>query len=154
MSKFPAAAIVILSLVLSGCATVWTDGLNLAQRAKPPEGQHEIELLAGIAGRLAERDGCVGLERDYGDGPFFTTIVWPWNVELRGNRADWSLMNTITGERFAPGDTVIGGGGSFSVETDTELRRMNRGLARNIAPACARFGAASLNKDFRKGLPS
>ena len=153
MSLRFALPFLVAILALSGCVTPIGGGLELAQRPKPEDGQSEIELLAGMGGTLAEREGCIGLEFPYLEGDSFVTIVWPWNVDIERSLGSWTLRDTLTGTVYAPGDVIEGGGGFFGIERDADRRRYNRGLVRKLSAKCAAYDTATLNRDFTKGEP-
>ena len=148
-----AVPLLAVLLTMSACVTPIGGGLELAQRPKPKDGQFEIELLAGMSGTLAEREGCIGLELIYREGKPFVTIVWPWNVEIERSLGSWTLRDTLTGTVYAPGDVIEGGGGFFGIEGDLDRRRYNRGLVRKLSAKCAAYDIATLNRDFTKGEP-
>ena len=149
MSK---AIVAVLMILLGACVGMPTEPRpEFPRRAAPPPGQYEIALLAGISGRLAIVDGCLGIAADYERDPAFVTLVWPANAVLETGPAGWQVENRDTGERVQLGGKLIGSGG-FSGGLDAEsLRDYNRMLTSKLSANCAAKGVFSLNRDFRPG---
>lgn len=146
--------VLILALALSGCVTapVAIAKPEFSQRAAPRPGQDEIELLAGLRGRLSIEDGCLGVKAVFGnDHESFTTIVWPWNARLEPSGASWRIVNVQTGASIAVGQVIDGGGGFGGGADATELRAFNRYLTRDLSAKCAAKGFFTLNREFRPG---
>ena len=140
--------------IATGCATT-SEAVSqpeFSQRAASRPGQDEIELLAGLRGRLAIQDGCLGVTAIRGDDDeSFTTIVWPWNARLELSGAGWRVVNVQTGASIEVGQTISGSGGFGGNPDSAELRAFNRYLARDLSVRCAVKGFFTLNRDFRPG---
>ena len=148
----PPVLALIASASLAACATLHAmPRPEFAQRASPPPGQYEIELLAGLSGGLAVVDGCLGVSSRFGNDGSFSTLVWPGNASLESSPEGWRVRNRDTGETIGIGETIVGGGG-FSGPFDAQLlREYNRMLTSDLSEKCAAKGVFSLNKDFRPG---
>lgn len=141
-----------VALAASACVTPLPVGApEFPQRAAPPEGQYEIELLAGFDGRLAIKDGCLGATSSRGNDDFFVTIVWPANAKLERTGSSWRVRNEANGETIAIGQRINGGGGFRGDLGEDEVREYNRMLTRKLSPECAAKGTFGLNRDFRRG---
>lgn len=142
------------TLALTGCVTasVAIPEPEFSQRAAPRPGQDEIELLAGLRGRLAIEDNCLGVTAVRGDDDqSFTGIVWPWNARLEPFGGSWRVVNTQTGATISVGQVLKGGGGFGPGRNASELREFNRYLTRDLSARCDAKGTFSLNREFGPG---
>ena len=137
--------------LIAACVTPLPPGApEFAQRAAPPEGQNEIELLAGFNGRLAIRDNCLGAVSVYPEADTFVTIIWPSSARLVRDGNSWRVNNTANGESIRVGERISGGGGYAGKHDRETLKLYNRFLTRKLSIACAQFGTFSLNRDFQR----
>lgn len=150
-ARLPGAA--ALALLSAGCASLAASPApEFSQRAAPRPGQDEIELLAGLEGRLAIEDGCLGVSAFRGDRADFVTIVWPWNAALESAPGGgWQVRQTQSGAIIPVGAAIRGGGGFGGTFDDAWLRDYNRHLTRKLSARCAAKGTFALNRDFRPG---
>lgn len=141
-----------IALAASACVTPLPVGApEFPQRAAPPAGQYEIELLAGFDGRLAIEDGCLGATTSRGNDGFFVVLVWPSTARLERDGSSWRVRNEANGETIAVGQKIKGGGGFRGDFGAGEVRDYNRMLTRKISAECAAKGTFGLNRDFERG---
>ena len=69
---------------------------------------------AGIVGTLTTRDGCVLLEQEESGTAY--PVVWPSGTSIYAE--DPLTLELPSGEKLAVGQTVSGGGGSYSSSSD------------------------------------
>lgn len=105
--KFQALAGLVAALSLAGCVSVGQSAKSTTPFITvppPPEGVHEIVLLAAMQGTIVDRDGCLVLKSKRGE----SAVIFASRFML--DRASGTISDGVEGGRT----TKLGQKGSFS----------------------------------------
>lgn len=94
--KLQALAGLVAAVSLAGCMTVGQSAKSTAPFITippPPEGVHEIVLLAAMQGRIVDRDGCIVLKSKRGE----SAVIFASRFRL--DRASETISDGVEGGR-------------------------------------------------------